>query len=440
MKSLLRKWGNTMNSFLTVVKYTFKQRFSSKSSLITIILLSLLITIGINVPYIISMFAKDEVNKIGMIQGDEYANISEKMSTYFAQLEDSKLEIVPIPHLGSKEGNEQAAREQIANGELTGYLTFTPAENGEFPHAHLQTESEDMGLIHQLTTALQLIKTEMIMLELGLSSDQLAKLNAPVTMDTIEISKTGTVEREDKSEKEKIIGFVVVYVLIIFLFMGVTMYGNMIATEVTAEKSSRVMEILITSISPLKQMFGKVIGMMLLALVQICIFITVAVINITLPHNIEFLKTFDVSLSDIPLSLIFGFVFFYLTGFLMYAFVYAAVGSLVSRTEELAQATTPLTMVLLAAFYIAIFGLNTPDSTFMIAMSYVPLFTPMLMFLRMGAGEVATWEVLISVVLMIVTIGFMGWLSTKIYRVGVLMYGKRPSLKEVRKALKAYKI
>lgn len=234
--------------------------------------------------------------------------------------------------------------------------------------------------------------------------------------------------------------YVLVYVLLIMIFMVVTMYGNMIAMEITAEKSSRVMEILISSVSPLKQMFGKILGMFLLALTQISAYMIIIAANLLLPHNREILKKLDLSLADVDLSLLAYFVLFYLLGYLLYSTVFAAIGSLVSRTEDLGQALTPMTFLTLAGFYIGLFGINMPDSMFVKVSSFIPFFTPFIMFLRVGLSDPAWWEIALSVLLLAVSILAMGWLAAKIYRTGVLLYGKRPGIRELRKAMKAYKV
>jgi ABC-2 type transport system permease protein len=133
------------------------------------------------------------------------------------------------------------------------------------------------------------------------------------------------------------------------------------------------------------------------------------------------------------------FIIFYFLGFFLFAMLYAAVGSLISRTEDLAQAILPVTFLSLGSFYIGIFGLNSPTAGFVTAMSFVPFFTPLIMFLRIGMTDPALWQILISILDLLLTILGVAWLSAKIYRVGVLMYGKRPGFKEVLKAMRAYR-
>ena len=202
-----------------------------------------------------------------------------------------------------------------------------------------------------------------------MSETQINELNTPVQIDArgIDPTETGNAggasgEKEGASE---VINYIVVYALIILFFFTLMGTGNMIASEVTTEKSSRIMEILITSVSPLSQMFGKVIGMFLLGLSQIAAFGVVVAVNLMLPHNMDTLKDMNLDLTAIdPMLLVFGLIF-YILGYFLYAMLYAAIGSIVSRTEDLGQAVMPITMLSLVAFYIAIFSLSAPNSMLM---------------------------------------------------------------------------
>ncbi|WJH36520.1 ABC transporter permease [Paenibacillus sp. CC-CFT747] len=259
-------------------------------------------------------------------------------------------------------------------------------------------------------------------------------MNAPVDLTSIQVDNG-----DGRTRSQMIVSYILVYALLILVSMMVYMYGNMIAMEITSEKSSRVMELLVSSISPVKQLYGKVLGTLLIGLLQIGVYVLVVVINLNLPHNASYFKGIDLDFGDAPPQLYGYFVLFFLLGFFLYAMLCAAVGSLVSRTEELGQAIAPITILALAGFYIGIFGTNAPSSEFVTVASFIPFFTPAVMFLRIGMANPAAWEVWLSIGVLVVTILFVGWLSAKIYRTGVLLYGKRPSFKEVRKAMQAFR-
>lgn len=427
-----------MNSLKTVIGFTLRTKLLTKSFIITTAILVVLISIGVNLPYIISLFSKDEpVKKIGVLSGS-YTTISESLSQAFNGQENKDLQIIVDPN-----ATEGQLKTQLENGEINGYIKLEAAE-GASPEAFPSTvyyANKDLGFAEQsaFTSVLSVLKTKWIAKD-ALSDEQLAQLEQPVRFDTVNLkdSEEGPVSEAD--DMRKMVSTFVVLALIILFFMTNMMTGNMIAAEVTQEKSSRIMEILITSVSPLAQMFGKIIGMFILGLIQIIVFLLAAFVNLMLPHNAAAFKdiNFDISMID-PNVVLLGIVFFIL-GYFLYATLFAAVGSIVSRTEDLGQAIMPITMLSLAAFYIASFSVSAPDSMLVKISSFFPFFSPTTMLLRIGAGNYAAWEVIVSVLILIVSILACGWLSAKIYRTGVLMYGKRPSWKEIRKAMKAYKI
>ncbi|WP_058302714.1 ABC transporter permease [Gorillibacterium timonense] len=437
-----------MRGFWTVLKFTFMNRVKAKSFISTTIIFALLIAAGVNAPSVISHFSGDKTTNVGVFAD---STISPALIEHFKK-DDPKLVLIEYPDKGSLSANEEFAKTAVLNKEVKGFLVKQPAKEGEFPAFRYLSEGTftQTGPSSKLQSALQIIKANEVVKEFNLTDEQVTKLNTPVSLESIQITSgssgggTGNVDgpgAEGKTPSEQLMSYILVYALMILLFMALSMYGNMTASEITAEKSSRVMEVLITSVSPLKQMFGKVFGMFLLGVAQIALFIAVAVINLNLPNNRDFFASNDLDFSSIDPMLYVYFVLFYLLGFFLYVILYAAMGSIVSRTEELGQAVMPITLLSLAGFYIGIYGINAPMGTFIRVCSFIPFFTPNIMFLRIGMlSNVPAWEIWLSIAILIASILFFGWLSAKIYRTGVLMYGKRPSIKEIRKAMKAYKL
>jgi ABC-2 type transport system permease protein len=437
MKFLLRKLGITMNSMMTVIRFTFMNRFRSKSFKIATLIFAIIISIGINIPSIIAAFSSDKPTNVGVLASA--TDISNQLNAFFAQKEKPGVKIIAIPDAGSLEANEKAAKAMMEKKEIKGYLQITENKQAGFPKITYKSEGTmEFDIKNKLQEALQKINTDRVVKDSGLSQQQLTQLSTPIAIDTEQITLKESATNKGKTQEQIWVAYALIYFLLILLFITVQLYGNLIATEVTAEKSSRVMELLITSISPLKQMFGKVIGMFLLGLTQLACLAVVVAINIQLPNNSGFLEKNNIKLSDIPLSLFVYFILFFILGFFLFAMLYAAVGSLISRTEDLAQSVLPVTFLMLGSFYIGIFGLNSPTSGFVTAMSFVPFFTPLIMFLRIGMTDPAGWEIAVAIAGLLVTIVLVGWISAKMYRVGVLMYGKKPSFKEVFRAMRAY--
>lgn len=428
-----------MHNLGTVIRFTLKTKMMTKSFIITTIILALIMSVGVNIPYLISQFSSNEPTSIGLVQGGEYADIVKSFEDQLTKHGGSDLKLVPS-------ASEEELRKKAESGDLEGYLKFEPKKDEagnvgkqSFPQVVFHGKDElGHGDEATVTGVLSAVKTEWLVKD-SLTEQQKAELSKPVMIDTQKIVKEGEIA-EEENPTQKAISIIVVMVLIVLFFMTNTMTGNMIASEVTQEKSSRIMEILITSVSPLAQMFGKIIGMFILGLIQIIVFFAVVVINLLLPHNSAPLKALNFDISMIDWTVVGGGLLLYVLGYFLYATLFAAVGSLVSRTEDLAQAIMPITMLSLAAFYIVMFSVSSPNTLLVKATSFVPFFTPTSMLLRMGTGNAAWWEFWVSIAILIVSILFFGWLAAKIYRTGVLMYGKRPSWKELRKAMKAYKI
>lgn len=421
-----------MNNLGTVISFTMRGKMRSKSFIISTVVLVMLVLVGGNVPYLISKLSGEEkINKVGYVDG-QYAEIVAGMKQYYERQENSKVQ------LAEGAASEETLKQQLKDGEISGYLTFAEDPQIGFPQAVYHSKDAFASSTSQsLAAALQAVKTDMIVKDYGLSDEQMQKLLMPVALTTQKVSLAG---ETGKTESELGTAIGLTYVIVILLFMSVVISGQLISTEITAEKSSRVMEIIVTSVSPLVQMFGKVIGTFVAAIVQIGLIVGAMLFTLNLPHNAELIEAFDIRLDSIDPALIVYAVLFFLAGFFLYAMLFAAVGSIVSRTEDLSQAVLPITILTIVGFYVAMFGLTQPESALVVVCSYIPFFSPFLMVLRVGLSEPGVWEVALSLIILIATILGLGWLSAKIYRTGVLMYGKRPSVKELIKAMKAYKV
>lgn len=429
-----------MSKLNTVIRFTFLNKIRTKSFLITMLVLVLLVSIVMNIPYFIDKFSGGEQGpaRVGVMEASQ-PEIVASLEAYLQK--QGEFGFVLQKFEGE---SEEALRAGLKAGNIDGYLKFNQDGQSAFPTvSYISTkDSIPQSVNGSLQAALQSVKAEVIT-KGTLSEEQLAALTAPVFIDPVKLDASGATASANEAEADQgtePINYVVVYALVIVFFMIITLTGNMIASEVTAEKSSRIMEILITSVSPLTQMFGKVIGTLYIGLLQILIFGGVIGINLLLPHNQTILASLNLNPADINLTMLALGLIFFVLGYLLYATLFAAIGSLVSRTEELGQAIMPITMLTLVAFYIGIFSLTAPNSLLLKISNFIPFFSPVSMVVRVGLGDAPVWEIAVSLVILLGSILFFGWLAAKIYRTGVLLYGKRPTLKELRKAMRAYKI
>lgn len=228
------------------------------------------------------------------------------------------------------------------------------------------------------------------------------------------------------------------YVMIFALYMAILLYGQMVATNVATEKSSRAMEVLITSAKPTSMMFGKVLASCVAGLLQLVVIFGAALVFYNLNSSYWGDSPMVAMLFDIPVSLLLYMVVFFVLGFLIYAFLFGAVGSTANKLEDINTSVMPISMLFVFAFIVVMssMGSGNVDTILMQVLSYVPFTSPMAMFTRIAMSTVPWYQVALSVAILAASVVGVGILSAKIYRVGVLMYGKPPKITDLLKSLK----
>ncbi|HHW45482.1 MAG TPA: ABC transporter permease [Clostridiales bacterium] len=318
---------------------------------------------------------------------------------------------------------DEAVAERIREGQIKGAIQ---AKEGKFEiYSKSSMISNFPYEVSQLITTYCQYRA---MNEKGLSYEQAAEVFAPPEVNII---NAGGKSADDT--------YMLTYLLIMVLYISVMLYGQMVSVSVATEKNSRAMELLITSAKPNNLIFGKILGVGLAGLSQIAVWIIIS--TVMLQINSSFWKKVPMlsGLLEAPLYLFVLMFLFYILGYFMYAAMFGALGSLVSRVEDISATSTPVALLYVSGFLISMFGMMNPDSLMMKICSFIPFYAPMCMFVRVSMTDVSMLEVAISLVLTAATAVFLGWLSAKIYRVGVLMYGKAPSFKELGKIIKTLK-
>ena len=243
----------------------------------------------------------------------------------------------------------------------------------------------------------------------------------------------GTTEALGKDQMQN---FFYTYIMIFALYMVILLYGQMVATNVATEKSSRAMEVLITSAKPTSMMFGKVLASCIAGFSQLVLIFGTAILLYNI--NKESLSNpLIASIFDIPIELFVYLIIFFVLGFLIYAFMFGAVGSTASKLEDINTSVMPITFLFVIAFMVVMFSMSSGsiDNTAMLVCSYIPFTSPMAMFTRICMSTVAWYEIAISIVILIGSTLGIGVLSAKIYRVGVLLYGTPPKITNIIKAV-----
>jgi ABC-2 type transport system permease protein len=251
------------------------------------------------------------------------------------------------------------------------------------------------------------------------------------------------------------IGFAFGYLIMMFIII----YGNMVMRSVIEEKTNRIIEIIISSVKPFQLMMGKIIGTSLAGILQFLIWIVLGVVlmfslsavlggqqeavttaQVTAEQAevaMSFMDKLQLYIAEIPVtSILIGFVIFFIGGYFLYSSFYAAIGAAVDSETDSQQFLMPIIMPLMLAVYVGFLTvMNDPHGTVAVVFSLIPLTSPIVMLMRIPFG-VPLWQLALSVVLLYGTFIFVVWFAAKIYRVGILMYGKKPSWKELYKWLK----
>jgi ABC-2 type transport system permease protein len=256
----------------------------------------------------------------------------------------------------------------------------------------------------------------------GIAAEETDEIAARVPMRTFKLSEKGA--REGGLEADLLTGFV----FALMLYMTILLYGISVQRSILEDKNSRIVEILLSTVRPLQLMLGKVIGVGGVGLTQYAIWAAVAV------AGSAYVKASNPAFANMatiaPLTLVF-FVVYFVLGYLLYSAIYAAIGAMVNTDQEAQQMQMPVTMLLVIPMIFLQFILKDPDSTTSIVLSLVPFFTPILMMIRLTTATPPMWQLLLSVVIMLGSILACAAIAARIFRIGILMYGKRPTLPEI---------
>ena len=236
--------------------------------------------------------------------------------------------------------------------------------------------------------------------------------------------------------KDQMQNFFYTYIMIFALYMVILLYGQMVATNVATEKSSRAMELLVTSAKPTSMMFGKVLASCIAGFSQLVLVFGTAILLYNV-NKTSLSNPIIASIFNIPIELFVYLIVFFILGFLIYAFMFGAIGSTASKLEDINTSVMPVTFLFIIAFMVVMFSMSSGDidNTAMLVCSYIPFTSPMAMFTRICMSTVMWYEIAISIIILVGSTVGIGFLSAKIYRVGVLLYGTPPKLGTILKTV-----
>jgi ABC-2 type transport system permease protein len=325
---------------------------------------------------------------------------------------------------------------EVSDGRIDGFLivgdSLLEAGRAEYRASNVSS----FTTMERLERTLQQVAVRSRLEREGVDPLVVGRAQVSVDLATKKISRGRTT---DESAGQS---FSLGYFMGIILYIAITLYGVNVMNSVLEEKTTRIVEVLMSSLRPSQLMAGKIIGVGAVSLLQFVIWgVSARLLISQRAHVAARLGTpEDFSLFEVPqVSLATGLIFlvYFLGGFFLYSSMFAAVGAISSNEQEARQAQVPVTLLLLVSFMGMFSMLNDPNSAFAVALSLVPFTAPIAMPVRWAAGSLPVSEVLLSVAILFVTIVLVTWIAARIYRVGLLMTGKRPSVREVARWVRA---
>lgn len=379
-----------------VARREITTRAATKSFLITNVILLVVIVAGI---IVLSIFTGDDkATKVGLV-GDN-SQLSETIVAV-GDASGENIEIVPI-------GNADEARTQAKEGDVK--VALVPGAAGTNNYEAVTKDDLDGSLEGVLRTAV--------------SQDGLTKALAAENVDLSAISadSTLTVSETDPAKPNEGQRIAVALVGVSLLMFAVLQGGSMVAAGVVEEKTSRVVELLLATIKPLHLLWGKIVGIGLMAFAQVVLLGGTALV-----------AALATGILDVPTaagSMFAAVVIWFVLGFVFFATLYAATGAVVSRQEELGSSSAPLTILAMAVVYSAYFGIGSLDSTLMQTLAWIPPFSASIMPVRIATGDATLVQVIVTIVLMMIACAVAAWLAARIYQRNILRTGARVKWKE----------
>ncbi len=404
-----------MKDIMTVSKFTMKEMLRRKSFIVTTIILMIVIVIGFNVPKIIKIFSGDGE---GMLQGEKVI-ISDSENIYEGKLNELsqqeleyKIEITPSTF--------DEIKTKINNKEVKAGVIIQKQDDKVLFRYIVNDTMATMP--ENLSEALQKLYTNNQIEKLGLTEQKIKEIMPEFEMNT------------EQTEEVKGNSWMIM-IISILLFYAIYFCAYQVSSSITTEKTSKIMETLVTSTSPRTIVIGKTLGIGIGGLIQMLLLALTAVVSAKLfldPILLEFL------LSSTQITPIVGvlMVVFFILGYFLFATLFALTGSTVSKPEDIQSANTPVLLLTIAGFYIAQSALSTPVGTMATFATYFPLSSPFLMPFRVMMGVSSMQEVILSLVILIVSMLIIAHIAIKIYSNAILNYGTKLSIKNL---IKMYK-
>lgn len=332
-----------------------------------------------------------------------------------------------------------ADRALVQSGRLNALLDVERKPSGDVAFTVYTTEPSGGRTAAISRQAASSIAVADRLARLGLDAAAQASLFVPPDV-TVRSPDPTAVTGTPDTVAQQVVDAATITVLELFLLLAVVLYGTWVAQSVVEEKSSRMMEIILAAATPLQVLAGKVLGVSAAALLQYVAVLAAVVTALVLQGQVAAIVLGGSGgglPSGLTVEIVIAFSLFFVLGFILYAVLFAAVGSLVSRQEDVNQIITPLTLAASTGYLVAVYasiGMFDPHATWVVALSWVPFLSPYMMLSRFSAGTAGIPEVALALLILAVTVVIVTWVAARIYAAGVLLYGQKPSIRGMWKA------
>ncbi len=410
-----------MHNVWLIARREYLERIRTKSFLLMTVLIPVLMIGGIVGSILMSTRTKS-ASHIAIVSQDQQLalDLQHELETG----KDSKMTVDVISPPSSR--TRPTLDTELADKQLDGYLWVSPAaqQTSRPIFAWTPRSVGDIVTKGNVTSALHTVLMRERLAHQGMVATEVDALMQPVEVDTTQAGKnTDTTS-----------AFFGAYILFFLMYFVIMLYGMNVARSIIEEKTSRIFEVLLATIRPEEMMAGKVIGVGSVGLTQIAIWLLTAVL-LTSTSIVSSVAGGNVHLTLSAAQIIF-FVVYFLLGFLLYSSIAAALGAMTNSEQELQQLNMFLVMPLAVCMFSLGVVINNPSGTVATVLSLIPFCTPLLMYLRISLAMPPAWQIALSIALMLGTIYAVLWIASRIYRVGILMYGKKPNLPEIVRWLK----
>ncbi len=327
------------------------------------------------------------------------------------------------PAGGDLAATKEALRKQVLAKDISGYLVLEPQKIKNDEVEYYSTTVSDFIALNQLERSLNRVRMREKMHDRGLPTDLAGELEKRIDFKAFKVTEKGTAE-------EKGAGIIAAIIFMVLMYTTFFVYGGQVMRGVIEEKSSRIVEIIIASVRPTELMLGKIIGIGLVGLTQYLVWSLLAM-NLSLPGIATVLSSSDMGVPRIPVAMLGYFILFFVLGYFVYASVYTTIAAPFNSEQEATQFMMIPIILILAGFMVYPAVMNNPNGNVAVFFSLFPFTSSLVMFLRTAVSEPPAWQVLLSIALLIATTVGLAWFAGRVYRVGILMYGKKPTIPEI---------